>query len=253
MTGQSKDKRLEIEQVILDLDNFARSLDSVRKDLEVSMTPCEPSSAEWVIEGWIEQWLEMINTICFYERLALFHFISMDDNCRRKQGYYSLSRVQNQKENIAEYVSRIQEGSKEVKNEKVLNLIEKAVQVIESILDVFDRSVQIYENHAGKEREGEFRGGARNGHGTYILPDGEIYIGQCKNGLPSGRGVVAYPDGSKYIGVVEIHTMTGQGTLILADSTIYEGEFKDDKMCGQGTLRLADGRKYVGEFKDKCI
>ena len=66
--------------------------------------------------------------------------------------------------------------------------------------------------------------GVKQGTGTCLFADGELYEGQWMNNQPYGNG--------RSITVTEV----------------YEGEFKYGKRNGIGSLIFEDGRRYDGEF-----
>ncbi len=66
-------------------------------------------------------------------------------------------------------------------------------------------------------------GDCLNGNGTYIQPNGAIYVGEFKNGEIHGTGICTYPDGSQYQGTWAYRYPDGQGTKKYADGTSRTG------------------------------
>ncbi len=82
-----------------------------------------------------------------------------------------------------------------------------------------------------------------HGQGTYILPDGEKYVGEFKDDKFHGQGTYTWPDGEKYVGEWKDNNRTGQGTLTWPNGEKYVDEqFKDDIATG-GWYYFSDGSK----------
>jgi len=121
---------------------------------------------------------------------------------------------------------------------------------------------------------GEYKGGYRNGTGTYIWPGGDRYEGEWNQDLMHGKGVyywkdgayytgdwakderngkgvfVSINDGHKYVGDWDHDVMHGEGIYLMPGNKTYEGEFRDFRMHGKGLYRLANSAEYEGEFRD---
>src|SRR5436309_3413246 len=52
----------------------------------------------------------------------------------------------------------------------------------------------------GQTYLGEFRGGKRNGQGTYTWPNGMKYVGEFRDGKRNGQGTHTWSDGMTYVG-----------------------------------------------------
>jgi len=68
----------------------------------------------------------------------------------------------------------------------------------------------------------------KQGHETYIYPNGDKYVGEWKDGKRHGYGTVTYVDGEK-----------------------FEGEWKDGIANGQGIYTFTNGEKFEGELIHK--
>lgn len=90
-----------------------------------------------------------------------------------------------------------------------------------------------------REYVGEWREGARNGHGTlYYTSDKEcFYWGEWMNNLRDGIGVLQYEDGSTYHGEWYQDCKQGKGEMVWATKgIIYSGEWKRNKPNGEGKM-----------------
>ena len=90
-----------------------------------------------------------------------------------------------------------------------------------------------------------------NGKGTFIWPDGSVYVGEFKNGLYNGKGTyLNYSDNkSLYIGEFIDEIENGKGTKIFNNNEIYIGELREGKMHGFGTL-IKNGAIKKGYWKN---
>jgi hypothetical protein len=139
-------------------------------------------------------------------------------------------------------------------------------------------------------KTGCISGNCVNGKGTYILDNGEKYVGEMKNGTREGKGAYYFNSGEWYTGEWSNNKRNGQGVNYFPDGEKYEGNWKNDLRHGYGThtslngkaktgmwemgryvgsgnnnygcisgncengfgvFRWADGEKYVGTFKNK--
>ena len=111
-------------------------------------------------------------------------------------------------------------------------------------------------NYSGDKYSGEFRGGKKNGQGTYTYVMGDIYEGEFKDDLRDGQGTYYYlannqNKGNKYIGEFKNNNINGQGTYFLADGRIYLGEWVEGKANGLFIKYRADKTiEYSGTFKN---
>ena len=62
---------------------------------------------------------------------------------------------------------------------------------------------------------------------TYILKNGDKYVGQFKDGKFHGKGTYIFKNENKYV-----------------------GDFKNGKFHGKGTYIFTNGDKYVGNFEE---
>lgn len=120
-------------------------------------------------------------------------------------------------------------------------------------------------------------GDCQNGHGTLIMNDGSIYVGQFQNGEISGQGICYYTDGSKYQGQWLNRFPEGLGTKTFKTGKEWTGnwhrgvplspggkpadlggaqeEVAVQSGCilgncinGKGIFTYPDGSKYEGSF-----
>jgi hypothetical protein len=72
----------------------------------------------------------------------------------------------------------------------------------------------------------------RNGHGSYVWPDGQRYAGAFRGGHRHGQGTFSWPDGRKYIGGWLRGEPSGLGTRIYADGSFLIGYFENGGYLG---------------------
>ena len=93
-----------------------------------------------------------------------------------------------------------------------------------------------------------------NGYGTYLLANGDKYVGEFKDSKRNGQGTYTYANGAKYVGEYKDDEKNGQGTFTWATGEWagdkYIGEFKDDGKNGQGTYISADGTITTGVWEN---
>ena len=145
-------------------------------------------------------------------------------------------------------------------------------------IQLTDRGVEI--NQGGKT--GCISGDCQNGSGTYILPDGSVYVGEFEQGEIHGVGVCYYRDGSRYQGEWAHRLPHGKGTryfpngqkrtgnwrrgLAIGPDGHYESIASQEKYVnsniqlqigclqgncqnGTGSYAYADGSRYEGGFR----
>jgi len=245
----------DVEHVILGLDDIVRKLDIIIMELEDVIPNNDPSSQQ-IFLILSSQWIQMIKTICYYEKSLLFNCVYATKLFN--YSYYNLQRLQFQKEVIEYYISQIRQGHEELEEKIAKDKIEHAASIANTSLGLFDQVIEIYnvwlDNTASEDTKptGELKCSEENGHGLYVFPDGEIFMGQCMNSLPGGYGTVFYPDGSKYTGQVDKMVYNGQGTFAFANG-YYEGEFKNDKFDGFGTIDDFCGNAYSGYWENGVL
>lgn len=98
--------------------------------------------------------------------------------------------------------------------------------------------------------EGNWKNGAREGHGIMIWKDGDKYDGNYENGVRSGQGTYYFANGNRYEGNWVKNKRNGQGILYYADGNRYEGNWNNSKISGHGTFYWVDGDKYVGNYEN---
>lgn len=92
-------------------------------------------------------------------------------------------------------------------------------------------------------------GNCNNGKGTFILNNGEKYIGYMKNGVREGKGSYYFNSGEWYKGYWKNNKRNGEGTNYYPDGEKYQGNWKNDKRDGYGTYTYIDGSYYSGMWE----
>eukprot|EP01043_Picozoa_sp_COSAG02_P052778 COSAG02_NODE_5740_length_4077_cov_12.821600_1_plen_970_part_00 len=117
------------------------------------------------------------------------------------------------------------------------------------------KGILTYRN--GRRYEGSFEHGKRHGQGTLTETDGStIYEGEWQEGeipqVRDGTGTRMYENGEVYKGDFVRGKRHGKGTLTRKGRTIYEGDWRNDEYyTGTGTLTDKEGRTiYEGDWKD---
>ena len=91
----------------------------------------------------------------------------------------------------------------------------------------------------------EFKGGVKDGFGTYesdIMSHSGLY---SKDKFVRGRGTIEVATGS-YTGDLKNDKKYGQGRFVYANGDVYEGQFKNDKQYGKGKLTMQNGTVQEG-------
>ena len=91
-------------------------------------------------------------------------------------------------------------------------------------------------------------GDCLNGQGTYVLSNGDKYIGDFKDGAINGHGIYYYLNGDKYEGEWKNGKTNGQGIMTWINGDIYNGNWKDSNKDGQGSMIWSNGQKYIGQW-----
>ena len=80
-------------------------------------------------------------------------------------------------------------------------------------------------------------------------PDGSVYTGQFKGGVKEGQGTYQFANGSKYVGEWQSGKKHGQGRYEHVNGDAYDGQYVTGKQEGYGTFSHADGEVYEGQWK----
>lgn len=97
-------------------------------------------------------------------------------------------------------------------------------------------------------------GDCQNGHGTLIMNDGSIYVGQFREGEINGQGICYYPDGSKYQGQWMNRFPEGLGTKTFADGSTWTGNWhKGVPLTTSGAPAQLDGKEEQIAAQSSCI
>jgi hypothetical protein len=103
---------------------------------------------------------------------------------------------------------------------------------------------------AGKSKKtGCVSGDCANGRGTYILDNGEKYVGEMRNGSREGKGTYYFNSGEWYSGEWVKNQRNGQGTNYFPDGEKYQGNWKNDLRHGYGTHTYLDGKTKTGMWE----
>ena len=107
--------------------------------------------------------------------------------------------------------------------------------------------------------EGEFVDSQRQGKGLCTYACGDIYDGEWKDGGRNGKGKMVEQNGTVYEGQWEAEEGTeggkhGRGKMTLASKDgsppeVYSGTWKSDKQAGQGRYTYCDGSSYNGSWQ----
>jgi hypothetical protein len=103
---------------------------------------------------------------------------------------------------------------------------------------------------SGSRYEGEWRGGKKEGKGTYKYAGGGEYIGNFFDDKRHGQGMYKYPDGDVYEGEFRFGRREGKGTYRYFKGEKYEGEWYADKMHGRGKYTYVTGKIFDGIWRD---
>lgn len=100
---------------------------------------------------------------------------------------------------------------------------------------------------------GLFKDGLRNGNGTFVWRDGEMYEGEFKNNFKNGYGKITYAPDNKneadyYFGQFKDGKEHGKGKFAWRNGDVYDGEFQNGFKSGNGTYMYTNGKKYEGQF-----
>jgi hypothetical protein len=123
--------------------------------------------------------------------------------------------------------------------------VEKLQEVIEPV-----KKKEMEEESLNPGYYGSVKNGSREGRGTLVLENGDVYRGNWRNDKKSGHGIYFFADGTKYNGSWDNNAMNGQGSLLFPDGSSYYGEFKTGAITGVGTFTYKDGAVYSGEWSD---
>lgn len=99
------------------------------------------------------------------------------------------------------------------------------------------------------DSKGCVSGDCMNGKGTYILDNGEKYVGAMKNGSREGKGTYYFNSGERYNGYWKNNLRNGEGTNYFPDGEIYKGNWKNDLRHGYGTHTYIDGSTRTGMWE----
>lgn len=96
---------------------------------------------------------------------------------------------------------------------------------------------------------GEGLAGMKDGFGSQVWKNGDLYEGQWKENKQQGWGRNVWQDRSEYIGTFKQDAKDGVGEYRWNDGTRYSGEWTDNQMHGCGCYTWADGRFYIGDWR----
>lgn len=102
----------------------------------------------------------------------------------------------------------------------------------------------------GNKYIGEYRNDLMHGKGEFIWTNGNRYTGNFKNGKRDGKGKIVFYNGCSYYGDFKNGYYDGKGVFTWPSGSVYEGEFKKGFKNGKGTLNFYTGEKYTGDWKD---
>ena len=88
----------------------------------------------------------------------------------------------------------------------------------------------------------------REGRGTYLWPDGQIYEGFWKNNKAQFRGRFIIANGGFYEGEIKDNMRHGKGEEIWPDGAMFEGQFQNNEQHGFGKFTWPNDETYEGEY-----
>ena len=103
--------------------------------------------------------------------------------------------------------------------------------------------------------EGQFVDSQREGKGRCVYALGDVYDGEWKDGERSGEGKMITVDGNEYVGQWKKGAKHGRGKMTYAPyeedtpREVYHGAWKDDVRSGQGRHTYSDGSSYYGTWQ----
>ena len=107
---------------------------------------------------------------------------------------------------------------------------------------------------------GEYNHGKKEGIGTLIYSDKNIYKGEWITNNMEGFGIYTYADGRQYIGEWKNNQMYGYGEFLWKEGKKYAGFFKNDKRDGFGIVYYPNNKFFIGFWQEgkeeglgKCI
>ncbi len=113
-----------------------------------------------------------------------------------------------------------------------------------------EKGLFVKDKYIGDENaKGCVSGDCKSGKGTFILDNGEKYIGYMKNGSREGKGTYYFNSGEWYKGMWKNNMRNGEGINYFPDGEKYEGNWKDDKRHGYGTHTYLDGKEKAGMWE----
>ena len=83
---------------------------------------------------------------------------------------------------------------------------------------------------------GYYKNNLKNGHGKFIISNGNTYEGEFLNGIKSGKGKYIFSNGDTYEGEFLNDIKSGKGKYIFSNGDTYEGEFLNDVCWGYGIM-----------------
>ncbi|MCY7359755.1 MAG: hypothetical protein LH609_20330, partial [Rudanella sp.] len=90
-------------------------------------------------------------------------------------------------------------------------------------------------------------GNCSDGHGTYVTPNRERYVGEFVDGDKHGQGIQYYADGKmKYKGAFGDNERAGFGTYYFRNGDRYVGQFAENAPNGKGVYYFSDGNRFLG-------
>lgn len=96
-------------------------------------------------------------------------------------------------------------------------------------------------------------GDCQNGWGTYIYPDGSLYIGEFKNNKREGQGTLIYRRGTKYKGTHANNARNGFGTYYYPNGNKYEGGWKNNRKSGEAKMFTGGHLDFIGVYKNNIL
>jgi len=99
-----------------------------------------------------------------------------------------------------------------------------------------------YSSTNNSKYEGYWKGGLRNGYGSFTNYWGDLYSGNWYNDTLDDYAIINWVNGNKYAGGFADDKFHGYGIMLWNDSSVYIGEYKHGFFSGYGILIPTNNR-----------
>lgn len=159
-----------------------------------------------------------------------------------------IAELNNVNDSLAEHVQRRDSA------QKILEDRERPIAQLDQDYNAEGLTTGTYIVPNGQRYVGGMKRGADgqptfHGKGTYSWPSGAKYEGTYVDGMMSGQGTYTFSNGRVYTGQMSNNQFNGTGKMTWPNKLVYEGTWKNDKREGEGTVTWPQGHKFTGTFK----